>query len=271
MKLECSGLPIVLDEATSLLTFEDGLVCEESAAKSTAKLASVLAYPQAGTDETAFDFYKNVHFSKDEALFVEHRLRFDITVVHPGTVGGERKKTTGHIHARMPEKTTPHAELYEVLAGTALYLLQPDNGPGKPTEVIVVTLQAGEKIIVPANCAHCTVNAGEGTLVFDNLVLDSGANDYGVVQEHKGMAAFVVERDGMLRLIANPHYDAKTTVYLRGAVVPSELFGTADPLPTYRSFLRSPDTYRYLQDPTAYYTKIAELLKVEPLTLDAEG
>ena len=160
MKLEYSGLPIDLDVATSRLTFTDGLVCEESKPKSTAMLAPVLAYPQAASEETAFDFYKNVHFPKDEALFAKYRLRFDITVLHPGLVGGERKKTTGHIHARMPGKTTPHAELYEVLAGTAMFLLQPDRGPDGPTDLIAVTLQPGEKIIVPANCAHCTNNAG---------------------------------------------------------------------------------------------------------------
>ncbi|NLI21234.1 MAG: hypothetical protein GX418_06795 [Clostridiales bacterium] len=271
MKLERSGLPIFLDEATSLLSFADGLVCEESAAKSTAKLAPVLLDPQAGTDETAFDFYKNVHFPKDEALLKQYRLRFDITVVHPGLVGGERKKTTGHIHAMMPGKTTPHAELYEVLSGTAIYLLQPDPGPSGRTELIAVTLRAGEKIIVPANCAHCTVNAGSGTLVFDNLVLESGANDYGVIQAHKGMAAFVIERDGALRLIPNPQYDPAATDYKKGAVIQSAALGTADPLPTYRSFVQSPDTYRYLQDPTPYNEAIAALLRTEPLTLDAEG
>jgi D-allulose-6-phosphate 3-epimerase len=267
MKLDRSGLPIYLDEASSRLTFTDGLVCEEISAKSTAKLSSVLACPEAGNDETAFDFYKNVHFPKDEALFAKHRLRFDITVVHPGLVGDERKKTTGHIHARMPGKTTPHAELYEVLAGTALYLLQPDRGPDGPTELIAVLLNAGDRIVVPANCAHCTVNAGEGTLVFDNLVLESGANDYGVVQAHSGMAAFLVARGAALSLVPNPRYDAATTVYQSGTVAQSAAFGTAGLLPTYLGFLAGPETYRYLQDPTAYNDAISALIKTEPLSL----
>ena len=234
-------------------------------------LAPVLAYPQAASEETAFDFYKNVHFPKDEALFAKYRLRFDITVLHPGLVGGERKKTTGHIHARMPGKTTPHAELYEVLAGTAMFLLQPDRGPDGPTDLIAVTLQPGEKIIVPANCAHCTNNAGDGTLVFDNLVLESGSNNYEEIQAYKGMAAFLMERDGMLTLIANPRYDAAATRYLKGTISSSEAFGTAGAIPSYLSFIQAPDTYRYLQDPTAFNVRIDELMHTEPMTVEHDG
>ncbi len=271
MKLEYSGLPIDLDETTSRLSFTDGLVCEESNPKSTAKLASVLAYPQAGTEETAFDFYKNVHFPKDETLFANYKLRFDITVVHPGLVGSERKKTTGHIHARIPGKTTPHAELYEVLAGAAMFLLQPDNGPDAPVDLIAVTLQPGQKIIVPANCAHCTCNAGDGTLVFDNLVLESGSNNYESIQENKGMAAFLMEKDGTLKLIANPQYNAAATRYQKGTVSPSEALGTAGSIPTYQSFILAPDTYRYLQDPTAFNVRIGELMHTEPMTVGNAG
>lgn len=258
-KLEKSGLPIYLDELTSALSFEDGLIFEETSQKSVAKLAGVLENPDAASDDISFAFYKGIHYEKDEALLEERGLRFDITVVFPGLMGRERKKTTGHIHACMPEKTTPHAELYEVLSGTAMYILQPDGSD----KVITATLNEGDRILVPANCAHCTANAGEGTLVFDNLVLATGCNDYGVISENHGMALFLVEENGELKLVRNKKYKTEMKCYT-GKPVESEKFATMcnTGRASYLDFVDDPDRFAYLSDPTEYNDEIFSLLKL---------
>ena len=261
MKLIKSGLPIYLDEATHKLSFKDGLSCEESNEKSTAKLANVLMNPDSGSEDISFDFYKRVQFEKDAAIFKEKKLRFDITVIHPGKIGRERKKTTGHIHVNIAGKNTPHAELYEVLSGTALYILQPSDSKS----VMAVKIHEGERIIVPANCAHCTVNIGAEALVFDNLVLDAGKNDYGIISQNHGMAIYVIQEEGKIKMVPNDNYGK--IEYLNATNNTSEKFGTigGKSRAVYLDFVLNPKIYSYLADPTDYNTEISGLLNTRTM------
>jgi glucose-6-phosphate isomerase len=173
-------------------------------------------------------------------------------------MGSERKKTTGHFHTLLPGSKFSHAELYEVLSGTALYILQPIDDMSNTNEgmqvnkIILVKLEAGEKIVVPPNCSHCTVNYGSGPLVFSNLVLDAGTNDYGGIALHRGMGVYVLETDGQKRIVPNPSYDLSKTEIYEASVSPDAQLGTTLEKPVYTSFISDPDNYKYLRDPSSY-------------------
>lgn len=66
-----------------------------------------------------------------DAALPEHReycarlnVRYDITVLRSGEVGGEPVKTAGHYHPPMPGSALTYGEVYQVLHGRAICLLQ---------------------------------------------------------------------------------------------------------------------------------------------------
>lgn len=262
IKLELSGIPIEWDQKKNELAFHNGLAIEKSNQKTVAMLSPVLAEPASASEDVSFRFYQGIHMESDLPVFLSHSLRYDITYLLPGLMGTERKKTTGHFHKLLPGKPVSHAELYEVLQGTALYILQPIEdmkaaGEDTPVkEILLVQVEAGSKIVVPANCAHCTVNLGKGPLIFSNLVLSTGSNEYGNISKRHGMGVYIKEEDGLPAIVANPEYDLSTTKIIVAAVKPQDSLGTAAGLPVYADFIRHPEKFAYLRDPSLYMNDI---------------
>ena len=129
----------------------------------------------------------------DRRWLTDHRLRYDITVIPPRDLCGEHVKTKGHYH---PDNAagTGYPELYEVLDGTAQFLLQ-----SRPLDdVILVHADTGARVIIPPGYGHITINPSPGvTLVLANLVSTAFESDYGEYESRHG-AAYYVMRDGRI-------------------------------------------------------------------------
>ncbi|HPE52246.1 MAG TPA: glucose-6-phosphate isomerase family protein, partial [Methanothrix soehngenii] len=77
----------------------------------------------------------------------DQNLRYDITIIPPGMMGSEYIKTAGHYHPLAPGSAVTYPELYEVLEGEALYLLQKED----LSDVVAINAAAGDKVLVPPN------------------------------------------------------------------------------------------------------------------------
>ncbi len=60
----------------------------------------------------------------DRRKIVENDLRYDITIISSLMLGKEFNKTIGHDHPIVPGTDMTYPELYEVLEGEAIFLLQ---------------------------------------------------------------------------------------------------------------------------------------------------
>ncbi len=264
IELTNTGLPIKLNESTNRLVFEDGASYDERSSKPTNKMTHVLAFPDSASDDMAYEFYQGVRLGKDKKAFQDAGLRYDMTVVYPGLVGIERKKTSGHHHKFIAGKTLEHPELYYVVSGEAAFILQPVNAEGGPEKFIVVKVAGGGKIIVPGNCTHGTVNIGPGALVFSDFVLDSGGNDYGGVGARRGLGVYVFENNGKIEFTRNKSYPDDISIF-SGEVAACDSMGTAPGKPVYLDFLDDPDKFRYLREPGEYIEKINATLSLKPM------
>ena len=95
----------------------------------------------------------------------EQNIRYDITIIPPGMLGREYIKTAGHYHPLVPGGSVTYPELYEVLEGEALYLLQrQDLG-----DVVAINASAGDKVLVPPNYGHITINGSNKKLKMATL------------------------------------------------------------------------------------------------------
>ncbi len=140
----------------------------------------------------------------------------NITVWESGLVGDEYIKTYGHYHV------IDFKETYTIAEGEGVLLLQMRK---KDTEgnwindelewFKAIRVKTGDIIPIPSFVGHALVNIGKTWLVTSddspvNMSGDSASMpehaDYKVIQNMRGMAFYVVEKDGAPSLVPNPSY-----------------------------------------------------------------
>jgi glucose-6-phosphate isomerase len=114
-------------------------------------------------------------------VLIAHDLWYDITVMPPLKMGCEYVKTLGHYHPHVvADARYTYPELYEVLEGEAHYLLQRPRREHieRVDDVVVLQARQGDKVLVPPNYGHVTINPSEKTLKMANLVCRSFTSIY---------------------------------------------------------------------------------------------
>ncbi len=142
--------------------------------------------------------YRQLSLSKtDASAMKEHGLRYDITVIPPRMLGCEYVKTAGHYHPQVPGKNVTFPEIYEVLSGEAHYLLQKPEDDGIQ-DVILVKAGEGDKVIIPPDYGHLTINASNKILKMANWVAQNFESIYLPIKEKGGGAYFLLDK-GMMK------------------------------------------------------------------------
>jgi glucose-6-phosphate isomerase len=121
-------------------------------------------------------------------------LRYDITVMPPKMLGKELVKTKGHYHSG------PNQELYIVLNGKAIYLMQKEKN-GKITDIYYVKAGKGDSVIIPVDYGHITVNPTNKELVMANWISQKEINsDYKSIVK-KGGGGYFYTKKGWIKNI----------------------------------------------------------------------
>lgn len=261
-----SGLPLFLDE-TGSIKLGEGLTFDGSSRKFVNQMEGLfeIAEPE-NPEEAVYDVYRGIRYPADEALFDQYQYRYDITVIFDGKVGSERKKTSGHYHGFTPDRTATYAEVYEVIKGKALYVLQKSlnfenlNEEIQLEDVKLAVVNEGETIIIPPNYGHCSVNIGAGPLIFSNLAYVPCAVHYDQVKRYRGMSFYI--HDGgndEFTIVPNPNYQANLSFELV-KVQEAPGYGIKFGVPVYQSFIAAPERFSYLAEPAAFSDPILNLL-----------
>lgn len=267
LELTNSGLPLYIDEENHVMALSALLKYDGFSRKAVEKMQGLLANEEnLPLDEMFYDVYRGIAFPKDEELLNKDNYRYDITIIMPGQINGECKKTSGHYHGWNPQKTNTYAEVYEVIKGTALYILQKsDNFDAEnPADVrvddlIFATVHEGETILIPPNYGHCSVNIGEGPLVFSNLAYVPCPVHYGPVKHFHGMSFYVMKKDNEIRLEANGRYvDVPAPKF--ATVKENPGLGIKFGVPVYESYMKNPEAFKFLGNPDPYVDEIMSML-----------
>jgi len=146
-------------------------------------------------DFDLYYMYRDLFLSRGDAeKLQEQSLRYDITIIPPHMLGREYVKTAGHYHPPVSEGSVTYPELYEVLEGEALYLLQSQD----LNDVVAINATAGDKVLVPPNYGHVTINRSNKILKMSNFVARNFSSLYGPFQENGGGAYFFT-KEGWLK------------------------------------------------------------------------
>ncbi|MBO7710557.1 MAG: hypothetical protein J6S83_08820 [Lachnospiraceae bacterium] len=269
IELKNSGLPLYMDEASGMLTIGGSLKYGGYSRKTAGQMTGLLMDETGLTDragEAFYDVYRDIAFPQDQPLLQSHQYRYDITIVMPGLIGGECKKTSGHYHGWTPEKKNTYAEVYEVLKGTALYVLQkspdfddPDPGQAKVEDLILVTVPEGRTLLVPPDYGHCSVNIGSGPLVFSNLAYVPCPIHYDPVRHYHGMGVYISRGSEGISFAYNKRYSNLPAARF-ATVKDNPDFGIREGLPVYKSFCETPEAFDFLAHPDNYTDEIMQML-----------
>jgi glucose-6-phosphate isomerase, archaeal len=185
-------------------------------------------------DRDVYYMYRNV-YKKDD-------IRYDITVILPEALGSECAKTHGHYHPPS-EDGTSYPEIYQILKGSAVFILQKRNSDGT-VNVMIVDAKENDVVLMPPDYGHISINNGEGPLVMANLVYEKFESKYEDVKVNKG-AAYYYTKDH--ELVQNPAYIVKKNSRISAKELCAMYkIDSKDILP---EFLETPEKFAYLKKP----------------------
>lgn len=202
---------------------------------------------KAAQEKDLYYMYRYFEAEKDEPTFEGNKCEYDITVIKPGKIGPEMIKTVGHYHASVPGTEISYPEVYEVIEGEITYLFQTEPDDKNEVDVLIVEAKAGDKVIVPPNYGHVSINRSNVTAVSSNIQrrdLPASAN-YDAFKEKNGAALYYDGKDWT----ENYNYTVRTRKYVTPKERP-EWGLTKEPL--YTSFIKNPEKFGWLTEPQKY-------------------
>ncbi len=243
-----SGLPLTLSEEGFLKAEKEGIYLANPALRKFEDLLPVLLESNnLEHSKIAYYMYRNIHLSNDCQIFKDNGLRYDITVIFPGLLGKEFTKTLGHYHSRAEFSPYTFPEIYEVLLGEAVFLLQKRNGT-TITEVVFMRAKPGDKLLVPPDYGHVTINTGNTILVTSNLMATSATSDHREYIEKRGAIYHLVSKERELVFQPNSRYGTVSPIRELKPGTSRDLCISSE-LPLYTSFIKNPTKFRYLVNP----------------------
>ncbi len=131
-------------------------------------------------------------------------VRYDITVIPHREINGECAKTHGHDHP-VSKDGVNYPEVYQVIRGSAVFMLQRENRNGS-VSVRIIRGKPGDVLLIPPGWGHVTVNPGDDTLVLSNVVSTRFESDYSTFKKSRGPAYHYMKNG---EIIQNTNYVIK--------------------------------------------------------------
>lgn len=267
LELKRSGLPIYLNPQNEMLSLEAPLIYKGYSCKRLSQMKKLFQHQEEIDPNTKiYDTYRDISYPNDLPLLESSNFQYDITVVRSGSIHNEAKKTSGHYHSWNPMHTSTYPEVYEVISGTAFYIMQrADNFENTNyanldvSDVIVARVDAGQSIIIPPNYAHCSVNGGSSTMIFSNLAYRPCAVNYEPVKYYHGLSVYIKKDDNNIEFCLNQRYHHLPSIQY---AVPKEnhMLGIIFEKPIYKSFQEDPSAFDFLGNQDPYISQIMDML-----------
>ncbi|MFH0805834.1 MAG: glucose-6-phosphate isomerase family protein, partial [Patescibacteria group bacterium] len=145
---------------------------------------------------------------QDKEKIKEYKLRYDITVINPVMLGKEYNKTAGHDHPLVPGTEITYTELYEVLEGEVIFLMQ-DSKENNIKDVYAIKANKNDKVIVPPNYEHIMINTSNEKVKTANWVCnDFSENIYEPFKKRQGFSYYAIKSNSAeIEWIKNKNYD----------------------------------------------------------------
>lgn len=207
-------------------------------------------------DLICYEMYRDRYATEqDHTWLTEHDLRYDITVIFPHIICGEYNKTKGHYHPICSCEMT-YPELYEVISGEAIYLLQKTD----LSDIVAVYAKAGEAVLIPPDYGHVTINPSDTEpLAMANIVSSRFASIYGDYEELIGAAYYYLSDKTFVQNNAYPaSIPALRIIHAHQMNMPSEF-----PKTSIYSIIGNEKVASFFNDPLTHQEELKDLFLIE--------
>ncbi|MGM0492192.1 MAG: glucose-6-phosphate isomerase family protein [Armatimonadota bacterium] len=252
---DLAGYQLKFDTGTVDLSFGPQMRMPQYSTRELDALRPVLLDPDAEGPDVIYWMYRHAGMPEDAGLYEAHHLRYDLSAFRSVTLGPEFMKTSGHYHPQIPGTQLAFPEVYEVLHGEALYVMQMvDDYAASPEEVsvqdvIMCRVTAGQKIIMPPGYGHVTVNTGDEPLLMSNWVSSAFSSFYGSVEASRGFSWYVVDDEGEPSYLENKAYAQGVSAVRWAEVQEVPELGLTWDRPMYRACASEPERFEFLNAP----------------------
>jgi len=248
------GLPVKLDSRSPRLWFSGNLLSSPPVARTLEEMRDMLLDPGVKGPSKIYNMYRDVRLPGDEDVIRSHGLRFDITVIRSGFLGREYMKTAGHYHPMLPGQGISYPEVYDVIHGGAWYLLQKVRSlvdPRRVTDVVKIEARRGDRVVIPPNYGHVTVNPYKTPLVMADVTASGFQSIYSPFRRLRGASYHLVLEGRRPTWLPNPSYLGHPEVR---EVRPAGLSGVGVPrsMSTYRALIDRPAAFEFLTKPARH-------------------
>ncbi len=267
------GLPIYFDpETLRLEAGSDEVVLPEPGVRKIDELRPVLMEPDCQGPEIVYFMYRDIHLRGQEHMRAERGLRYDISTFTGQMLGREYFKTYGHYHPYIQWRyPLSWPEVYEILYGRAIFLVQKvddiyrDPFYIKVEDIIAIPAQEGDKVIMPPNYGHVTINPDPTRpLVMANWVCDWFSSYYESVKEARGFAYYYVQGDGgEPQWVPNRTYRQPLPELRHAKPLPAPEIGLEAGKPMYTAAIENPDKFEWVCRPQEWLAEIWSALEIE--------
>jgi glucose-6-phosphate isomerase len=247
-----------------MLAFGDDLIVDETLPRPLGRLRSVALDPSACTPEDRIQYwmYNGIVRSPERESVLRTGMRYELTLMFPHAIGIERAKTLGHLHSFPEASRLNYPEVCEVIQGKAYFMFQTIDEPGQEAPYCaVVEAQPGDKVIIPPNLHHLTINAGDEPLLFSDVIPLAVKGIYEPLASLHGAAYLYTLTQGF---IPNPRYRKVAALqYERAPAFPQ--LGLVPERPLYTVFMESPESFAWMTAPNQFISVFPEIWsRIEP-------
>lgn len=254
-----SGLPLKYDERKYELFFNNKKLKPDIRKLSQIKDVCHSKVSNLTRDKNLYYMYRDV--SKTNKM-EEESLRYDVTVIPPNMIGDEFVKTAGHYH---PDEA-PHVsypELYEVLYGEAHILIEEINKENEVVKNYLIIAKKGDKVLIPPNYGHITINTRDTPLVMANIVEAKFKSNYEPIKRRHGASYYIIQKSskGSSPVIVKNHNYNKVPLLKEFVPKPFKKFGIEKNTPMFTEARKYPEKFLYLVKPHKYLKLFKEYFK----------
>lgn len=265
---DIAGLPLALDPETMHFAFGDAVRDPLYGTRLADQMRRVLLDPCCDLPEIIYWMMRDTGLKAGPYLKQSQELRYDISIFRHEHFGREFMKTSGHYHPLIPGSNVAWPEVYEIIGGQALYVLQKVDdinlGPEDVTveDVIILEANPGDKAIMPPNYGHVTINTLAAPMIMSNWVSSQFSSVYGKVEEAVGFAYYYLHGDGEPRWVKNPKYKQPLPPLRRAVVREVPELGLTKDKPLYLAGIHNPRQFEWLNCPAQYMDLIWQGLEI---------
>jgi len=196
-------------------------------------------------------FYPSNTADRIQDLFDRTHLTYSLVLIPPKKVGDEFIKTTGHYHPEKPGTHIAYPEIYLQLYGRLLLLMQKRDPTDdqKIEEVVLYEMKPGDAVNMLPGYGHCLINHTDEVGLMAGLYSTEFKPFYDPIRINRGMAYYVIEREGEIVFEKNPNYPDAPELIKLDKLEGSKFLPPHLGKPVWEMFQKRPEEYEYLSNP----------------------